>query len=83
MTTQKSNTEKITVKVGIYKQEQPISFTSTQDAQDINKMLADAIENESILNFEDADGQHIILRGKYIAYAIIGAHASQTVGFAL
>lgn len=73
--------EKITVKVGILKQEHPLTFNSTQSASEITKLLSTAMEKKSVAHLEDADKHQLLIQGEAITYVMTDMRAPQTIGF--
>lgn len=73
--------EKITVKVGLLKQERPLTFSSTQSADEITKLFSTAMEKKSVIHLEDADKHQLIIQGEAITYVMTDTRAPQTIGF--
>ncbi|WP_138442440.1 DUF3107 domain-containing protein [Sinomonas susongensis] len=70
------------IKIGIQNVGREIVLESTQDADAVAKLVAEAISGETELRLQDEKGRQVIIPAKVIGYVELGAQEARRVGFA-
>ncbi|MCH6469562.1 DUF3107 domain-containing protein [Sinomonas terrae] len=70
------------IKIGIQNVGREIVLESTQDADAVAKLVAEAISGQTELRLQDEKGRQIIVPAKVIGYVELGAQEQRRVGFA-
>ena len=69
------------VEIGIQNIARTVTFTTNQSAEEISSQLTDAVTKGETADFVDAKGRHVLIPGKAVGYAVIGAETAHPVGF--
>lgn len=69
------------IKVGVKQVSREIVVESNQTAAEVEKAVAEAIENESVLVLTDTHGRRVIIPGASVGYVDIGEESARRVGF--
>ncbi|MCZ2403223.1 DUF3107 domain-containing protein [Paenarthrobacter sp. Z7-10] len=69
------------VKIGIQNVNREIVLDSAQTAEEVTKLVADAVSNKTELRLTDEKGRVIIVPGTVLGYVEVGAEESRRVGF--
>ncbi len=70
------------IRIGVQQSPREVVLESTETAAAINKAVADAIANDSLLTLTDDKGRTIVVPGNKIVFVEIGVQAAGRVGFA-
>lgn len=71
------------IRIGIQNVSREIVIESQSSAEDVEKAVADALENDKpLLTLEDRREKKIVVPVRSIGYVEIGSDTRQTVGFA-
>ncbi len=74
--------KKMEIRIGVQQSPREVVLESTETAAAINKAVADAIANDSLLTLTDDKGRTIVVPGNKIVFVEIGVQAAGRVGFA-
>lgn len=69
------------VKIGIQHAPRELVVETDQDAEAVEKLLADAVAGDTVFVLTDTKGRRIIVPGAKIAYVEIGTTTMGHVGF--
>lgn len=69
------------VKIGVQNAARELLVDTDQSADDIEKLVADAVESEGVLTLSDTKGRRTIVPAAKIAYVEVGGGVSGQVGF--
>lgn len=69
------------IELGIQNVVKPVNFSTEQSAEEISKVINEAVAYGSTIDLTDGKGRHIIVPGKALGYAIIGSDTTHPVGF--
>ncbi|KHL01651.1 DUF3107 domain-containing protein [Sinomonas humi] len=69
------------IKIGIQNVGREIVLESTQDADAVAKLVAEAISGQTELRLQDEKGRQVIVPAKVIGYVELGAQEQRRVGF--
>lgn len=69
------------VKIGVQNAARELLVDTDQSADDIEKLVADAVESEGVLTLSDTKGRRTIVPAGKIAYVEVGGGVSGQVGF--
>lgn len=69
------------VKIGVQNAARELLVDTDQSADDIEKLVADAVESEGVLTLSDTKGRRTIVPSAKIAYVEVGGGVSGQVGF--
>lgn len=69
------------IKIGVKQVSREIVVESNQTAADIEKAVADALSNDSVLVLSDAHGRKVLVPSASIGYVDIGEETARRVGF--
>jgi hypothetical protein len=71
----------VEVKIGVQYAPRELVVESSQSPSEVEKMVTEAIANETTLSLTDEKGRRIIVPVNKIAYVEIAEASSRTVGF--
>jgi hypothetical protein len=72
----------VEVKIGVADSPRELSFNSAQAAEEVEKLVADALSGDlKVLTLTDDKGKRYLVQTAKIAYVEIGASDSRRVGF--
>ena len=69
------------VKIGVQYSPRELVVESNDDAETIEKLVADAVSADGVLTLTDNKGRKVIVPATKIAYVEIGGGVAGTVGF--
>ncbi|GAB4099887.1 DUF3107 domain-containing protein [Sinomonas halotolerans] len=69
------------IKIGIQNVARELVLESEKDADEVSKLVAEAVSSGSHLRLEDEKGRQVIVPGAAIAYVELGAQEQRRVGF--
>lgn len=69
------------IKIGIQNVGREIVLESTQDADAVAKLVAEAIAGQKELRLQDEKGRQVIVPSNVIGYVELGAQEQRRVGF--
>ena len=69
------------IKIGIQNVGREIVLESSQDAEEIVKLVAEAISGQKELRLEDEKGRQVIVPAGVLGYVELGAQEQRRVGF--
>ncbi|WP_136609572.1 DUF3107 domain-containing protein [Sinomonas albida] len=69
------------IKIGIQNVGREIVLESSQDADEIVKLVAEAISGQKELRLEDEKGRQVIVPAGVLGYVELGAQEQRRVGF--
>jgi hypothetical protein len=71
----------VEIKIGIQNVGREIVLESTQDADAVAKLVAEAIADQKELRLQDEKGRQVIVPSNVIGYVELGAQEPRRVGF--
>jgi hypothetical protein len=71
----------VEVKIGVQHAARELVIDSADTAQDIEKLVSEAISSDGVLVLTDSKGRKTIVPAAKVAYVEIGGGVSGTVGF--
>ena len=71
----------VEIKIGIQNVGREIVLESSQDADEVAKLVAEAISGQKELRLEDEKGRQVIVPAGVIGYVELGAQEQRRVGF--
>jgi hypothetical protein len=71
----------VEVKIGVQHAARELVIDSADTAQDIEKLVSEAISGDGVLVLTDSKGRKTIVPAAKVAYVEIGGGVSGTVGF--
>ena len=71
----------VDIRIGILNSPRELSFETAQAAADIEKAVAAALTDGSVLSLTDDKGRAYIVPGAAIGYVEIGSETARRVGF--
>jgi hypothetical protein len=71
----------VEVKIGVQHAARELVIDSADNAQDIEKLVSEAISSDGVLVLTDSKGRKTIVPAAKVAYVEIGGGVSGTVGF--
>ena len=69
------------VKIGVQNAARELTIDVDETPEAVEKLLADAVSGDGVLNFKDAKGRHLIVPVAKLAYVEIGHGTAGQVGF--
>ncbi|WP_427877442.1 DUF3107 domain-containing protein [Gardnerella sp. 2492-Sm] len=69
------------VTLGINHSPEPLHFETESSAEEVQKAINEAIENNNVLTLNDVHKRKIVVPAASLAYAIVGDKPTLTVGF--
>ncbi|MDP3889628.1 DUF3107 domain-containing protein [Nocardioides sp.] len=69
------------VKIGVQNAARELVVETDQSADDVEKLVAEAVDAEGVLSLSDTKGRRTIVPAAKIAYVEIGGGVSGQVGF--
>ena len=69
------------IKIGIKDVAREVVLESSENAGEISRQVAEAIENKTLLKLTDAKGNLTLVPGEALGYVEIGADTKRHIGF--
>lgn len=69
------------IELGIQNVARTVTFSTEQSADEVNNVIAEAVENGKTINLTDDKGRRIVVPAGSFGYAIIGSETKHAVGF--
>ena len=69
------------IELGIQNVARTVTFSTEQSADEVNNVIAEAVENGKTINLTDDKGRRIVVPAGSLGYAIIGSETKHAVGF--
>ena len=69
------------VKIGVQHAPRELVLESNQTAEDVERLLAEAVAAEGVLSLTDARGRRVVVPASKVAYLEIGTGVVGQVGF--
>jgi hypothetical protein len=69
------------VKIGVQNAPRELTIDSNLDAEEVEKQVAEAVKNGSVLSLSDVRGRRIVIPAERLAYVDITTTITGTVGF--
>ncbi|GCD95309.1 DUF3107 domain-containing protein [Embleya hyalina] len=70
------------IKIGVQHAARELVLESTDNPEDVERAIADALSGESaLLSLTDEKGRRVIVPAKHLAYVEIGESSARKVGF--
>jgi hypothetical protein len=71
----------VEVKIGVQNAARELTFDTDESAENLEKLIADAVSSEGVLTLSDIKGRKIIVPAAKLAYVEIGHGTLGQVGF--
>jgi len=72
----------VDIRIGIANSPREIAFESSQTAEQVQKIVADALENDAkFVTLEDDKGKIYVVPAVSLSYVEIGSESSRRIGF--
>jgi hypothetical protein len=71
----------VEVKIGVQHAPRELVVDTNDSAEDVQKLVADAVANGSVLTLTDSKGRTVVVPADRISYVEIGGGVVGTVGF--
>ena len=71
----------VEIKIGVQNAAREITLESAQDRKDVEKAVAAAVADGSVLTLADDRGRLFVVPGSHIAYVELGEPVERRVGF--
>jgi hypothetical protein len=69
------------VELGIQNVARPVHFTTTQSAEEVSKVISQALTQGTPIDLVDDKDRHIIVPAGALGYGIVGSETKHAVGF--
>jgi hypothetical protein len=69
------------VKIGVQNAARELVVDTTDSAEDIEKLVSDAVAGDGVLALTDQKGRKVLIPASRLAYVEVGGTISGTVGF--